>query len=235
MLPVLNDIEGLSNNCFVLYLPKEIVSGDFYWFNSTDDKLFAVVGDCTGHGVPGALMSILGISILEEIINYRKVTDSGLILDELRNEVQRALHQKGNRDETKDGMDISLCIIERTKNSIQYSGAYNNLYLIRSGELFEYPADRMPIGIFDNEDSHFKRNDIDVIFGDIIYMFSDGYADQFGGPDHKKFKYSALKTLLTEIHRLPFSQQKQKLEKEFNEWKGTNPQIDDVLILGLKL
>lgn len=235
LLPDLSEIEGLSKNCFVLYLSKEIVSGDFYWFNRSDDELIAVVGDCTGHGVPGALMSMLGIAFLEEIVNNSGVKDSGLILDELRKKVQRSLHQKGNRDETKDGMDISLCIIDTTKNSIQYSGAYNNLYLIRSEKLIEYPADRMPIGIFDNEDSNFKRNNIDIIPDDIIYMFSDGYADQFGGPSHKKFKYSALKTLLTEIHKLPLTQQKQKLEKEFNEWKGTNPQIDDVLILGLKL
>jgi serine phosphatase RsbU (regulator of sigma subunit) len=235
LLPDLSEIKGLSKNCFVLYLPKEIVSGDFYWFNMSDNKLFAVVGDCTGHGVPGALMSMLGISFLEEIINNRKITDSGQILDELRKEVQRALHQKGYSDETKDGMDISLCIIDKSESIIQFSGAYNNLYLVRDGELIEYPADRMPIGIFDNADSNFKRIDIDIVPNDIIYMFSDGYADQFGGPNHKKFKYSPLKALLTEIHMLPLTHQKQRLEKEFNDWKGINPQIDDVLIFGLKL
>jgi serine phosphatase RsbU (regulator of sigma subunit) len=235
ILPDLSEIEGLSKNCFVLYLPKEIVSGDFYWFSRTDDKLFAVAGDCTGHGVPGALMSMLGISLLEEIINNRKIIDSGQILDELRKEVQRALHQKGNSEEAKDGMDISLCIIDRTKNSLQYSGAYNNLYLIRRGELFEYPADRMPIGIFDEADSNFKRNHIDILPDDIIYMFSDGYADQAGGPDHKKFRYTSLKTLLTEIHKLPLQQQKQKLEKNFIEWKRDSDQRDDVLIIGLRV
>jgi serine phosphatase RsbU (regulator of sigma subunit) len=235
LLPDLSEIKGLSKDCFVLYLPKEIVSGDFYWISKSYDKLFAVAGDSTGHGVPGALMSMLGISFLEEIINNRKITDSGQILDELRKEVRRALHQKGVNDETKDGMDISLCVIDRQKNIIQYSGAYNNLYLIRNGQLIEYQADRMPIGVFELSDKNFTSQSISFLHEDIIYMYSDGYADQFGGPNHKKLTYSTLKILLTKIHKLPITQQKQKLEKEFNEWKGTNPQIDDVLILGLKL
>jgi serine phosphatase RsbU (regulator of sigma subunit) len=235
LLPDLSEIDGLSKNCFVLYIPKEIVSGDFYWFCKSDDKLFAVVGDCTGHGVPGALMSMLGISFLDEIINNRKIKDSGQILDELRKEVRRALHQKGYEDETKDGMDISLCMIDKQKKIIQYSGAYNNLYLIREGQLNEYHADRMPIGIFELQDRNFYSQSIPYLPDDIIYMFSDGYADQFGGQNHKKFKYSALKALLTEIYGLPPVSQKQRLEKEFNDWKGNNDQIDDVLIVGLKL
>ncbi|HUX55874.1 MAG TPA: tetratricopeptide repeat protein [Bacteroidales bacterium] len=235
MLPDPDEISGLSKNCFILYLPKDIVSGDFYWFNKIGDKLIVVAADCTGHGVPGALMSMLGISFLEEIVNYRGITESGKILDELRKEVQRALRQKGKREEAKDGMDISLCIIDRTKKTIQYSGAYNNLYLIHNGELIEYRADRMPIAIFDRVESGFKNNDIDIFTDDIIYMFSDGYADQFGGPNCKKYKYSTLKTFLLNIHKLSLPDQKQKLEKEFNDWKGTNPQIDDVLILGLKV
>ena len=138
ILPDLKEIKGLYNKCFILYIPKDIVSGDFYWFNRRGDKLIIVAGDCTGHGVPGALMSMLGISFLEEIVNRRGITESGQILNELRKEIQRALHQKGTCEEAKDGMDISLCVIDRTKNIIQYSGAYNNLYLIRDGELIEY-------------------------------------------------------------------------------------------------
>jgi serine phosphatase RsbU (regulator of sigma subunit) len=235
MLSEPSEIKGLSKNCFVVFLPKDIVSGDFYWFNKSGDKLIAVAGDCTGHGVPGALMSMLGISFLEEIVNYREITDSGKILDELRKEVQRALRQKGTREEAKDGMDISLCVIEKKKKNIQFSGAYNNLYLIRNKELIEFAADRMPIAIFDRADSNFKRNDIPTLPGDIIYMFSDGYADQFGGPNEKKYKYATLKAFLLDIHKLPMAKQKLKLEKEFNDWKGVNTQIDDVLILGLKL
>jgi serine phosphatase RsbU (regulator of sigma subunit) len=235
ILPDPRDIRGLAGSSFILYLPKDIVSGDFYWFAGLNKKLVLVAGDCTGHGVPGALMSMLGISFLEEIVNAREITESGKLLDELRKEVQRALHQKGVSEEAKDGMDISLCIIDRSKNIIQYSGAYNNLYIIRNGELTEYQADRMPIGIFDFSDKEFTSTNIPILPGDIIYMFSDGYADQFGGPNNKKFKYSALKELLLKIHQLPVREQKKRLENEFFRWKGDNSQTDDVLIMGLKL
>ena len=235
MLPSTADIKGLSSKCFILYLPKDIVSGDFYWFSEIKNKLVLVAGDCTGHGVPGALMSMLGISFLEEIVNEREITESGQILNELRKEVQRALHQKGASEEAKDGMDIELCVIDKSKKTIQYSGAYNSLYLIRNGELIEYQADRMPIGIFDLSGKSFTSQDISYLTGDIIYMFSDGYADQFGGPNSKKFKYSALKELLIKIYGLPLKEQKKRLESEFLKWKGENPQTDDVLIMGLRL
>ena len=212
MLPEPEEIKGLRNKYFILYKPKDIVSGDFYWFNRSGSKLIAVAGDCTGHGVPGALMSMLGISFLEEIVNYRGITESGKILDELRKEVRQALRQKGRKQEAKDGMDISLCVIDKSKKTVQFSGAYNNLYIIRNNELMEYHADR-----------------------DILYMFSDGYADQFGGPNNKKYKYACLKTFLLSIHRLPMQKQHQKLDEEFLSWKGNNPQIDDVLIVGLKV
>ncbi|MGD0340968.1 MAG: tetratricopeptide repeat protein [Bacteroidales bacterium] len=235
MLPSPAEIKGFSSKSFMLYLPKDIVSGDFYWFSEIGGKLILVAGDCTGHGVPGALMSMLGISFLEEIVNEREIIQSGQILVELRKEVQRALHQKGAREEAKDGMDIALCVIDRSKKIIQYSGAYNSLYLIRKGELFEYPADRMPIGIFDLSDKSFTSQNIQYIPGDMIYMFSDGYADQFGGPNMKKFKYSAFKELLLKVQILPIKEQKKKLETEFLKWKGDNPQTDDVLVIGLRL
>jgi serine phosphatase RsbU (regulator of sigma subunit) len=235
MLPRTQEIRGLTNRCFILYIPKDIVSGDFYWFAKVDKKLVIVAGDCTGHGVPGALMSMLGISFLEEIVRNKGITESGVILDELRKEVKHALHQKGKRDEARDGMDISLCVIDESKNIIQYSGAYNNLYLIRNGELSEYAADRMPIGIYDLGDKNFKTQNIPYQPGDHIYMHSDGYADQFGGPDRKKFKSSSFKALLLRICKLPLNKQKEKLEKEFLSWKGSNPQIDDVIILGLMI
>ncbi|OFY63520.1 MAG: hypothetical protein A2Y71_12230 [Bacteroidetes bacterium RBG_13_42_15] len=235
MLPNPHEISGLPEKSFILYLPRDIVSGDFYWFTEIKEKLIIVAGDCTGHGVPGSLMSMLGISFLEEIVNNREIIESGKILGELRKEVQKALHQKGEREEARDGMDIALCVIDRIKNSIQYSGAYNNLYLIRSGELSEYNADRMPIGIFELGDNNFTSQDIPYHSGDIIYMFSDGYADQFGGLNTKKFKNKNLKALLLEIHNLPLEEQRNRLESEFLNWKGKNPQTDDVLILGLQL
>jgi serine phosphatase RsbU (regulator of sigma subunit) len=235
MLPDTKEIRGLTNRCFILYLPKDIVSGDFYWFSKVNSKLVIVAGDCTGHGVPGALMSMLGISLLEEIVNKREILESDKILNELRDQIQRALHQRGDKEGTKDGMDISLCIIDDKLKSIEFSGAYNNLYFIRYNELTEYKADRMPIGIFDHSGQLFTKQEIIYQPGDTIYMFSDGYADQFGGPNIKKFRASVLKEVLVKNSNLPLQKQKEKLEKEFYEWKGENGQIDDVLIFGLKL
>ncbi len=236
ILPDPSSIRGLAERLFILYMPKDIVSGDFYWFAQEGNKLVIVAADCTGHGVPGALMSMLGISFLEEIVNFRKITESGQILNELRKEIQRALHQKGEREEQKDGMDISLCVIDRSKNMIQYSGAYNNLYLVRNNELIEYPADRMPIGIYRLcLTLNLKPINIPSLPGDMIYMYSDGYADQFGGPRTKKFKYTQLKEVLVSIHNLPLKEQKKRLEKAYIDWKGENPQIDDVLVMGLRL
>jgi serine phosphatase RsbU (regulator of sigma subunit) len=234
ILPDPVEIKGLSSSSFILYIPKDIVSGDFYWFTRINRKLIIAAGDCTGHGVPGALMSMLGISFLEEIVNNREIIDSGLILDELSKEVQRALHQKG-REENKDGMDISICVIDKKQNSVQYSGAHNNLYLVRNNELIEYKADRMPIGINETEAARFTRHEFPTFPGDIIYMYSDGYADQFGGLNNKKFRYSTLKTLFLEIHKQPMKEQKKRLEKEFYQWKGNSSQIDDVLIIGLRI
>jgi serine phosphatase RsbU (regulator of sigma subunit) len=235
ILPDLTEIRGLTKKCFILYIPKDIVSGDFYWFSRRGEKLVMIAGDCTGHGVPGALMSMLGISFLEEIINRRGIIESGDILNNLRSEILRALHQKGIRKEAKDGMDISLCILDSRKKAIQYSGAYNSLYLIRDRMLTEYKADRMPIGIFDLCDKDFVSQDIPVSPGDMIYMFSDGFADQFGGPNNKKFGYSPLKALLTDISALPLPKQKKQLEKQFIDWKGDSEQIDDVLIMGFRI
>jgi serine phosphatase RsbU (regulator of sigma subunit) len=180
-------------------------------------------------------MSMLGISFLEEIVTNRKITDPGLILNNLRREVQRALRQKGEKEEAKDGMDLALCSIDMAAGTLWYSGAYNNLYLVRNGELTEYPADRMPVSISDRSEKEFTTHEIKISRGDIFYMFSDGYADQFGGPDNKKFKYTTFKNLLLGIHRLPLKQQKTRLEREFLKWKGSNPQTDDVVVIGFRV
>jgi serine phosphatase RsbU (regulator of sigma subunit) len=229
------DIKELNRKLFILYMPKEVVSGDFYWFSTIGNKLIVVAADCTGHGVPGALMSMLGISFLEEIVDKRGITESGKILDELCKEAQRALRQTGIRDEAKDGMDISLCIIDRAKKILQFSGAFNNLYLVRNDELIEYPADKMPIGVPDIKDFRFKSIEIEIAHGDLLYMFSDGYADQFGGSRRKKLMYPAFKDILLSVHKLSLQKQMQMLRKQFHSWKGDNPQIDDVLILGLRI
>lgn len=234
MLPDIQRIKDLESNIFILNLPKDIVSGDFCWFTQINTKLIIVAADCTDHGVPGAMMTMLGISFLEKIVNQMNITDSGLILDELRREIKKSLHQTGKREEAKNGMDISVCVIDKEQNSLQYSGAFNSLYIVRNHELIEFKADPMPIGYYEEIDKLFSKHDIHLVPGDIIYLFTDGYADQFGGPDHKKFKYPVFKSLLARISGQPLSIQKKRLEAEFIEWKGNNPQIDDVLIIGLR-
>jgi serine phosphatase RsbU (regulator of sigma subunit) len=235
LLPNPKDIKGLEEKIFILYIPRDIVSGDFYWFCKTDNKLILVAADCTGHGVPGALMSMLGLSFLDEIVLTDCITDPGQILDKLSREVVRSLRQKGGQDDTKDGMDISVCVIDKIQNHLQFAGAYNNLYLVRRGELTEYTADRMPIGYNSDPDRKFSTHTINTETGDLIYMHSDGYADQFGGKDHKKFKSANLKNLLLDLHKLPMKEQKNRLEKKFIEWRGHDGQTDDVMIVGYRI
>jgi len=235
ILPHTGEIRGLTGRSFILNIPKDIVSGDFFWFARTGDKIVIAVADCTDHGVPGALMTMLGISFLDKIVKQEKITDTDLILNELRIEVKRSLHQTGKRVEEKNGMDISICTIDIKRSHLQYSGAFNNLCMFSNNQLVEYTADRMPISIFDGEENQFSRNEIDYIPEDMIYMFSDGYADQFGGPNRKKFKTPAFKSLLAEIGAMSLEKQVKKLESEFYKWKGNEPQTDDVLILGLRL
>jgi len=235
VLPDPREIPGMKKKCFILYIPKDVIGGDFYWFSGTDGKQVIVVADCTGHGVPGALMSILGISFLEEIINNRNITKPDQILNELSLKVISALKQKGKRNETKDGMDISVCVIDRNQSLLQFSGAHNNLYLIRNKELKEYRADRLSVGYSDEPGSCFTSQKIDISLGDIIYMSTDGYTDQFGGKEHKRFKSQAFKSLLLKLHNRPLPEQKRKLEQQFNRWKGKNIQTDDVLVLGMIL
>jgi serine phosphatase RsbU (regulator of sigma subunit) len=235
ILPDPNEIKWLVDYSFILYMPKDIVSGDFYWFTEKDGKTIIAAADCTGHGVPGALMSMLGVSMLEEVVNKRNITDANQILDNLRNEVIRSLKQTNTDSKSKDGMDISLCVIDNAKNSIQYAGAYNSLYFVRNHELTEYKADKMPIGVSHNLESSFTCNTISVKSKDMLYISSDGFADQFGGADGKKFMARNLKVKFTEIASLPLDQQKSILENEHINWKGENKQVDDVLVIGIRI
>lgn len=232
LLPRLSDIKGLGRHAFILYLPKDIISGDFYWFSKMKDSLLLVAGDCTGHGVPGALMSMLGISFLEEIVNRQGITEPNRILDELGREIRRALRQKSG--ETKDGMDMSVCLINSKSGKIMFAGANNNLYLVRENQLTEYKADRMAVGFNEDMLSKFTMQKVELLPGDILYMFSDGFADQFGGEHNKKYKYSAFKEFLLSIHNKPLSEQKSSLRKEFFSWKAEYDQVDDVLVIGYK-
>lgn len=220
---------------FILYLPRDIVSGDFYWIKQHKGLIYVVAGDCTGHGVPGAFMSMLGSTLLDEIILRTETTlSSGQILDKLRQGVINALHQTGKVEEAKDGMDMALYIIDKQNKQIQFSGAFNPLFVIRGEELIEIKADRMPIGIFDKLDN-FKTSIFKPQKNDLIYTFSDGYASQFGGPSGKKFKISRFSKLLLTIKDRTMEEQKILLNKALKNWMGIKyEQVDDILVIGVK-
>lgn len=219
---------------FILFLPRDIVSGDYYWATQKGDKLIFTAADCTGHGIPGAFMSMLGVSYLNEIVNSMEVLKANEILNELRKHIMDSLHQEGREGEQKDGMDMGLCVYDISGGELQFSGAYNSMYLIRNNELEELKADRMPISIHDHGKDPFTNHVIQIQKNDVIYLFSDGYPDQFGGPDGKKFKYKALKELLLSISNDLMKSQREKLLKRFEEWKGEQAQVDDVIILGIR-
>ena len=227
---------------FVLFKPRDIVSGDFYWIGSKEGKVIVAVVDCTGHGVPGAFMSVMGSSQLNEIIGRIRKIETNEILDELRDMIIISLRQTGRAGEAKDGMDMTLCIFDFKKKNLQFSGAHNPLYLVRDKELIEYKGDKMPIGIHALAGKPFSKTDIQLQRGDAIYMFSDGYADQFGGPMGKKFKYSQFKNLLLEVQDNIMFDQKEILEQELNHWMSGNgegpdvyEQVDDILVMGIKI
>ncbi len=220
---------------FILFRPRDIVSGDFYWMTKKDNLLVLIAADCTGHGVPGAFMSMLGVSFLNEIVNRHDITKASVILNDLRRDVKKTLGQEGKEGEAKDGMDIALCVVDLEKMKMQYAGAYNPMYLYRNNELIEVKADRMPIGIYIKEKESFTNNEIDLKKGDTFYIFSDGYQDQFGGEDGSKFKTKNFKQLLQEIHQKPMVEQREILDKRIDEWRGKWEQVDDIIVLGVKV
>jgi serine phosphatase RsbU (regulator of sigma subunit) len=233
---------------FVFFRPKDKVSGDFYWWSHVEKHTIITAADCTGHGVPGAFMSMLGSSLLREIVQKEYITHTGVILRKLRKEVVKSLKQKGEAGEQKDGMDMAIISINNETQLLQYSGANNPLYIItnNSRELngytsiedlsgfYEIKADKMPISIYDKMDS-FTSHEIQLEKGDRLFMFSDGYADQFGGPRGKKYKYKPFKRLLSENRDLSMHELNNLLNQTFNDWKGELDQIDDVLIIGLQI
>jgi serine phosphatase RsbU (regulator of sigma subunit) len=234
VLPADHDFTGLIPESFVFFKPLEIVSGDFYWISQVESKLIISAADCTGHGVPGAFMSMLGVAFLNEIVNKDHVTRPDLILNKLRDKVIEALQQQGKSGEAKDGMDIVVvCIDEQTKK-LSYAGAYNPLIMIRNGELSEISADKMPIAIYDNM-KEFTMHEISIVTGDLFYFYSDGYEDQFGGPNGKKLKSKPFKQLLLDNYDKPLKDQKLILEKSFEEWKGNLRQVDDIVVIGVKV
>jgi serine phosphatase RsbU (regulator of sigma subunit) len=218
---------------FVLYKPLAIVSGDFYWTSTQGNKQVIISADCTGHGVPGAFMSMLGVTLLNEIVNGKHILMPDEIIDNLRQGVIKSLNQYEDDGSVKDGMDISVCTVDFDQNILWYAGANSPLYLVRGSELRHYRADKMPASIH-HKMQPFTLHRIELRKGDAFYIFSDGYADQFGGRLKRKFMSPQLKETLMSIAGMPMLQQGEKLNEIFENWKGSNPQVDDVTVIGVR-
>jgi len=253
ILPHKSYLDKIIPNYFVLFNPRDIVSGDFYWIREVDSSIVIVAADCTGHGVPGAFMSMLGITLLNELFGEGRIDKPGEILGQLRSKVKTMLVQEGNMRDQKDGMDMAIAVVDKERRTLQFAGAYNPLYLIREKEqvtgkeagsentlqgkdslLFEYKGDKQPIGVH-WEETAFTNHIISLQKGDSIYVFSDGFVDQFGGSLRKKFKTQKFKDLLLEIQSEPMENQKKILEETFEKWRGDIEQIDDVCVIGVRI
>jgi serine phosphatase RsbU (regulator of sigma subunit) len=246
------DIRKSIPECFVLYLPKDIVSGDFYWFHnmtseaheksndnitSGSSELIFAVGDCTGHGVPGGFLSMVGSTLLNEIVSYKKVTDPAKILKQLSKGVSSTLAHKEREDHHTDGMDISICKIDPSKKKLYFAAANHSMYHVDATGLNQVEAQISSIsGIFGlNDTEQFHTVELSPDKGTMVYLSTDGYPDQIGGEHGKKFLTSRFENLLKDIHHLPVQEQKQKLEENFTAWKGHHKQIDDILIVGFRI
>ncbi len=223
----------LKNNLseyFILFKPKDIVSGDFYWATSKNDNFYLAACDSTGHGVPGAFMSLLNISFLNEAINERNILMPNKICDHVRTRLIESISQDGGQD----GMDGVLVCLDKEKKKLSFSAAHNAPILIRNNKVIEFEADKMPIGKGERTDN-FKQQTVDVETEDIFYLYTDGYTDQFGGPKGKKFKYKQMKALLQSICNQSLAEQKKILDAIISNWKGDLEQTDDILIIGFKI
>ncbi len=235
LLPPSKQINRIFPSHFIVYLPKDIVSGDFYWITKKSEWIYFAAADCTGHGVPGALMSILGITFLNEILSTKSFLLPNRVLNMLREKIMKALHQTGEHDHSKDGMDISLCAFNPQTKVLHFSGANNPIYYFRNEALHIIKGDRMPIGISGNEEKSFTNHRVQLKEKDMLYIFSDGYADQFGGPNGKKLKTNGFKDLLTLYHTKNLKEQKESLLNELIDWMEDHEQVDDILIMGFSI
>jgi serine phosphatase RsbU (regulator of sigma subunit) len=233
ILPPNSVVKDILPQSFVLYKPKDIVSGDFYWIDRKGDWCYFAAVDCTGHGVPGAFMSIVGYNLLKDILKTTDRTDPAVIMDVMNDGVAHTLHTSTSDEQTKDGMDMTLCALNYKTLELQYAGAFNPLYIVRSNELLQFKANKFPVGMFVGAKQNFTNNRIQLQKGDTIYIFSDGYADQFGGPRGKKFMAGNFRNLLVEASKLPIDSQKDMLNKTIEDWRGNLEQVDDMLIIGV--
>ncbi|NMC39832.1 MAG: serine/threonine-protein phosphatase [Bacteroidales bacterium] len=226
-------IENFTES-LILYLPKDIVSGDFYWFYKNHNKVFLVVADCTGHGVPGALMSMIAHNLINNLIRENPEDRPGDILDRLDKMVRSLFPVKPGGPGIKESMDITVCAINPEELSLEFSGAFSSVYYFSDNKLYELKGDKYILGMKPSEASYSTYR-INLEKGDPVYLFTDGYADQFGGEENKKFMYRRLRYLLTTINRLPMSEQKIILTDTLENWKGDNDQIDDILVIGIRI
>lgn len=238
MLPTEERLHEYLKSCFVYFRPRDMVSGDFYWLFKQDGKLVVAAVDCTGHGVPGAFMSIIGMDLLKSIVAVQKIYAPAKILEQMSMELDATLRENSGMayaEGIKDGMDVSLCVIDQSARTLDFAGAVNGMYLVRNNELQTIKGDRLSIGRHpEGGTPAYNATRLELQDEDFIYLFSDGYADQFGGPEHKKFKYRRFRHLLLNIHALAPEDQKAILHQKFEEWRGAEEQVDDVLVMGFK-
>jgi serine phosphatase RsbU (regulator of sigma subunit) len=235
ILPLDEDIKNELEDSFVLFRPRDVVSGDFYWFYTKDEKVLIAAVDCTGHGVPGAFMSMIGYSLLSEIVSKEDNLNAAQILNKLHEGVRKSLKQNRDIFESKDGMDIALTVIDKESNTLQYAGAKRPLFYYNGHTFMETKADKQSIGGLEIEhDFSFTNHDFELKKGDTFYMFTDGYVDQFGGEKDKKFSTLRLKNLLAEMQALTLEKQEEQLNTIINDWKKNTEQTDDILVIGFR-
>jgi len=226
---------------FVLYKPKDIVSGDFYWATHADNKFYLCTADCTGHGVPGAFMSLLSISILNDVVVKKKIMRPDLILNQAREDIIKMLNPDGSKEEGKDGMDAVLCAFDFNNMKLQCAASNNPIWIIRkkeaeeTGTLIEIKPDKFPVGMYMSEIKPFTNQEVTLEKGDTIYTFSDGFVDQLGGADGKKFKTNKFRQLMLSVYNQSMEDQKRTLDSTIEQWKGNLEQIDDILIVGVRI
>jgi len=229
-------LQSLLPDSFILFQPKDIVSGDFYWFAEVAGKKVVIAADCTGHGVPGAFMTMMGNAFLNDIIGENHITDPSKILHELDKRVQSALQTHGTDHQRKDGMDMTVLVVDEIAKKICFAGAKNPLCYVKDGQIERVKGSSFPIGHnLPDQQKVFQQHEFELRSGEVYYLFSDGYQDQFGGSENRKYMTKRFRTFLQSISPLPMEEQREQLDQEFNTWKQTYPQTDDVLVIGLRM
>lgn len=235
ILPEISSFKACFNDAFIYYLPKEIIGGDYYYISRNGNKVFVVVVDCTGHGIPGALMSVMANSIIKNVITSKQIEEPSEILYQLDAELQLIINSQPEQEAKYDGMDVSIGVFDFDKNKIQYSGALRPMLLVRDNAVLEFKSNRYPIGYYVDVKKEFVTQCLDIQKGDSFYFFTDGYCDQFGGERNKKFNRIRFKELLLFIQSMKMDEQESFLNYALNNWKQNEPQIDDILIIGINI